>query len=250
MSKVRAIPLPRRGFDVARMGFGLRTALASCLALAVAWLMGLEHPQWAAMTVWAVSQPVRGMLLEKSLFRALGTLIGTLFGVVLVVVAGDNLPLLVLSLSLWIGLCVGIGNLLSGLVSYGALLSVIRATMVALLMPAACRAVFALGSDASYRDRRAGRPAGGPDLPPPMPKRSCCARVRPPPATCVPWRLPLPGYRNPRRQGASFWTHCQCRAAVRYQAAGSVRSHRSVRALRALVQAQVGAATGYAAPAI
>src|SRR5690606_15824038 len=105
MSKVRVITpwLARRGFDVARMEFGLRTALASCLALVVAWLMGLEHPQWAAMTVWAVSQPVRGMLVEKSLFRALGTLAGTLFGVVLVVTAGNNLPLLVFSLSLWIG---------------------------------------------------------------------------------------------------------------------------------------------------
>src|SRR5690606_36753924 len=148
MSKVRAITpwLARRGFDVARMGFGLRTALASCLALAVAWLMGLEHPQWAAMTVWAVSQPVRGMLVEKSLFRALGTLIGTLFGVVLV--AGDNRPRLVLSRSLWIGLGVGIGNLLSGLVSYGALLSGYSATMVALLNPQQpAGQIFALGSD-------------------------------------------------------------------------------------------------------
>src|SRR5690554_7259116 len=97
MSKVRAITpwLARRGFDVARMGFGLRTALASCLALVVAWLMGLEHPQWAAMTVWAVSQPVRGMLLEKSLFRALGTLLGTLCGGVRVGVRGYRLSWLV-----------------------------------------------------------------------------------------------------------------------------------------------------------
>ena len=140
--------LARLGFDVPRLGFGLRTALASCLALLLAWLMGLEHPQWAAMTVWAVSQPVRGMLVEKSLFRALGTVVGTLFGVLLVVVAGDNLPLMVISLSLWIGLCVGIGNLLSGLISYGALLSGYSATMVALLntqQPA--DQIFLLGSD-------------------------------------------------------------------------------------------------------
>ncbi|PRB82248.1 FUSC family protein [Pseudomonas sp. MYb185] len=35
-------------------------ALASCLAMALAWSIGLEHPQWSAMTAWAVSQPVRG----------------------------------------------------------------------------------------------------------------------------------------------------------------------------------------------
>src|SRR5690606_41300060 len=100
MSKVRAITpwLARRGFDVARMGLGLRTALASCLALLVAWLMGLEHPQWAAMTVWALSQPARGMLVEKSLFRALRNLTGTLFAVVPAAVAGGNPPLLVLCL--------------------------------------------------------------------------------------------------------------------------------------------------------
>lgn len=111
----------------------MRTALASCLALVVAWAMGLEHPQWSAMTVWAVSQPMRGMLMEKSLFRALGTVVGTLFGVALVQLAGDQLPVMVVSLSLWIGLCVGLGNLLRGLMAYGTLLSGYSATMVALL---------------------------------------------------------------------------------------------------------------------
>lgn len=107
--------------------------MASCLALVVAWLMGLEHPQWSAMTVWAVSQPIRGMLVEKSLFRGLGTLVGTLFGVALLQLVGDQLPILVVALSLWIGLCVGLGNLLRGLVAYGTLLSGYSATMVALL---------------------------------------------------------------------------------------------------------------------
>lgn len=111
----------------------MRTAVASCLALVVAWLMGLEHPQWSAMTVWAVSQPMRGMLVEKSLFRGLGTVVGTAFGVALVQLAGDQLPIMVVALSLWIGLCVGIGNLLRGLVAYGTLLSGYSATMVALL---------------------------------------------------------------------------------------------------------------------
>lgn len=87
--------LTRLGFDIPRFNFALRTALASALAMTLAWLIGLEHPQWSAMTVWAVSQPVRGMLLEKSFFRAIGTLIGTLFGIMLVMLCGDNLPLMV-----------------------------------------------------------------------------------------------------------------------------------------------------------
>src|SRR5690554_5943688 len=87
--------LVKLGFDIPRLHFAMRTALASGLAMALAWMLGLEHPQWSAMTVWAISQPVRGMLLEKSLFRGLGTIVGTLFGVVLVLLAGDNLPVLV-----------------------------------------------------------------------------------------------------------------------------------------------------------
>ena len=77
-------PLAKLGFDYIRFRFGLRTALAACLSLIIAWALGLEHPQWAAMTVWAVSQPTRGLLLEKGAYRALGTLIGTLFGMILV----------------------------------------------------------------------------------------------------------------------------------------------------------------------
>src|SRR5690554_669273 len=104
MHKTPGYRLTRLGFNVPQLTFSLRTALASGLAMLLAWWIGLEHPQWSAMTVWAVSQPVRGMLLEKSLFRALGTLLGTLFGVMLVLLTGDNLPYMVVSLALWIGL--------------------------------------------------------------------------------------------------------------------------------------------------
>lgn len=125
--------LSRWGFDTERVVFGLRTALASSLALLVAWLVGLEHPQWSAMTVWAVSQPVRGMLVEKSLFRAAGTVLGTAVGVGLVLLAGGSLWVLVVGLAVWVGLCAGLGNLLGSLVGYGTLLAGYSASMVALL---------------------------------------------------------------------------------------------------------------------
>src|SRR5690606_41903263 len=100
MSNRASAQLARLGFDIPRWNFALRTALASGLALMLAWLIGLEHPQWSAMTVWAVSQPVRGMLGEKSLFRAAGTFVCTGFGIGLVLVADGYLPLLVFRLSL------------------------------------------------------------------------------------------------------------------------------------------------------
>lgn len=143
-----AAQLAHYGFDVARVKFGLRTALGACLALLAAWLMGLEHPQWSAMTVWAASQPVRGMLIEKSLFRALGTVVGTAFGILLIFLAGGDNLIVMLGLVLWVGLCAGAGNALSGLISYGTLLSGYSASMVALLSTAnPSVGIWALGQD-------------------------------------------------------------------------------------------------------
>ncbi len=139
--------LHKQGFDLPRLGFSMRTASAACLALLLAWALGLEHPQWSAMTVWAASQPVRGMLIEKSLFRGLGTLLGTFFGVLLVVVADGSIPILVIGLALWVSLCAGAGNLIHGLAAYGTLLSGYSAAMVVLLSTDAPESILALGTD-------------------------------------------------------------------------------------------------------
>lgn len=125
--------LAQWGFDYVRLRFGFRTGIAACLSLVFAWALGLEHPQWAAMTVWAVSQPTRGLLIEKAAYRALGTLLGTLFGMVVVVSAGGDIIWLVTALTLWLTLCVYVGNLLHGLVSYGTILAGYSASMVVLL---------------------------------------------------------------------------------------------------------------------
>lgn len=125
--------LAQWGFDYVRLRFGFRTGIAACLSLIIAWALGLEHPQWAAMTVWAVSQPTRGLLVEKAAYRALGTLLGTMFGMILVVSAGGEIIWLVVGLSLWVTLCVYTGNLLHGLISYGTILAGYSASMVVLL---------------------------------------------------------------------------------------------------------------------
>jgi len=125
--------LARLGFDAGRLRFTLRTCLAGCLALLIAWAIGLEHPQWAAMTVFAAAQPARNMLLEKAFFRGVGTLAGTAVGIVLMLLArGQPLPVM-LGLALWVGVCAFAGNLLRGFVAYGALLAGYSAAMVVLL---------------------------------------------------------------------------------------------------------------------
>lgn len=137
----------RLGFDVARLRFVLPTAAAATLALVLAFGLGLEHPQWSAMTVWAASQPSRGQLIEKSFFRFLGTVSGTIAGVVLVLVSVDSPWVLVVGLASWIALCAGIGNVQRGFVSYGTMLAGYSAAMVALLDTSHPTHVFALGLD-------------------------------------------------------------------------------------------------------
>ncbi|MCQ2002692.1 FUSC family protein [Rhizobium sp. NRK18] len=135
------------GFDEQVLPYAMRTALAACIALFTAWLLKLEHPQWAAMTVWAASQPVRGHLLEKGLFRVVGTLIGVIFGIGLMWLADGNPFVLTLGLTVWIGLCAATGNLLRSFAAYGAMLAGYSAAMVTLLEAAHPDKIVEMGVD-------------------------------------------------------------------------------------------------------
>ncbi len=135
--------------DPGRLTYGLRTGAGAMLALGLAWALGFEHPQWAGMTVWAASQPVREHLLEKSAFRAIGTVAGAVFGALLAGLAArtGGPPVLVIGVALWVGLCAAAGNLLRSFASYGALLAGFTAVMVALLDGGNPDDVVALGLD-------------------------------------------------------------------------------------------------------
>ncbi|MGE4326511.1 MAG: FUSC family protein, partial [Pseudodonghicola sp.] len=139
--------LAKLGFDTPRMLYAGRTAITACLAFMLAWMLGLEHPQWAGMTVWAATQPTRGQLLEKSLFRILGTISGTIVGVLLVLSMQIHPSFLVIGLTLWVGLCTWFGNLQRGFVAYSTVLAGYTAAMVSLLDSAHPDHVFALGAD-------------------------------------------------------------------------------------------------------
>lgn len=139
--------LVRRGFDPARMIFALRTAIACGLALVAAWAMGLEHPQWAGMSVWAASQPLRGQLLEKSFYRFSGTVCGTGVGILLVLAMRTDAALMIVGLALWIAACTWLANLQRGLLAYGTVLAGYSASMVALLDTAHPEHVWLLAGD-------------------------------------------------------------------------------------------------------
>lgn len=100
----------------------MRLTLASVLAMAVAAGFSLQNPWWAAMTVWMVGQPPRGLLLERSLAQLVGTLLGATAGAGLMLLCPNNPAIAVLGLSVWIAFCCGAANAMRHQRAYGAAL--------------------------------------------------------------------------------------------------------------------------------
>jgi uncharacterized membrane protein YccC len=84
--------------------FSVKTFLAAMLALYIAFRLDLSQPSWSVTTVYIVSQPFAGMVLAKSLYRALGTLVGAAMSLFLVALFSNAPELFCLALAVWIGL--------------------------------------------------------------------------------------------------------------------------------------------------
>lgn len=108
-----------------------RGTVAALAALAVAVVLKLECPYWAAMTALIVIQPTRGLLLEKSYFRLIGTAVGLFAGLTMLLASRSPLMITIL-LCFWLAACVGIGNLLYGLPSYGAMVAGCTGAVIAM----------------------------------------------------------------------------------------------------------------------
>jgi uncharacterized membrane protein YccC len=83
--------------------FSAKTFFAAMLALYIAFRLNLSQPSWCVTTVYIVSQPLAGMVLAKSLYRVLGTLIGAVMSLVFVALFSNSPELFCLALALWIG---------------------------------------------------------------------------------------------------------------------------------------------------
>lgn len=125
--------LARPGFSFPRAAVlhGLRLAFAAWIAFAIAAMFHLENAYWAAMPVWVVIQPYRGLMLERGLFRILGTVIGAALGFAILWLAPD--PYLDVAL---LGVCVaisaGLAQVLRGTPAYGAMMIGMSAAVVIL----------------------------------------------------------------------------------------------------------------------
>jgi uncharacterized membrane protein YccC len=84
--------------------FSVKTFLAAMLALYIAFRLDLSQASWSVTTVYIVSQPFAGMVLAKSLYRLLGTLVGAAMSLFLVALFSNAPELFCLALAAWIGL--------------------------------------------------------------------------------------------------------------------------------------------------
>ncbi|HEY2623717.1 MAG TPA: FUSC family protein [Dyella sp.] len=112
--------------------FVFKCLLAFYITAWLAMVFQLEQPSTAMITVSIVMHPHSGMVLAKSFYRAIGTVAGSLCGLLLMAAFPQQRELFLLSLSLWVGLCAGGAVLYRNFMSYGFVLAGYTAAIVAL----------------------------------------------------------------------------------------------------------------------
>jgi uncharacterized membrane protein YccC len=85
--------------------FVFKTLAAALLALWIAFRLGFDSPRSAMLTVFIVAQPQTGLVLAKSFWRVVGTLVGCLATFALVGLFSQERELFLLAMSVWVGLC-------------------------------------------------------------------------------------------------------------------------------------------------
>lgn len=109
--------------DFPLIGYLFKYLLAAFLALWVALKMEMDQPATALLTVVIVMHFRSGMVITKSYYRLIGTVIGILFSMLLVACfAQDRFPFFIAA-ALWIGLCTAGSLVTRNFQSYGFVLA-------------------------------------------------------------------------------------------------------------------------------
>jgi uncharacterized membrane protein YccC len=122
--------------------FVAKAALALYTAAWLAMWLQLEQPYTTLITTALLMHRQSGMVLAKSFYRGVGTIAGSLFGLVLLSLFPQQPVLFLLSLSLWVGLCTGGATLYRNFMAYGFVLAGYTAAIVTLPMIATPLQVF------------------------------------------------------------------------------------------------------------
>ncbi|WP_029147097.1 FUSC family protein [Methylophilus sp. 5] len=109
--------------DFPLIGYLFKYLVAAFLALWVALKMEMDQPATALLTVVIVMHFRSGMVITKSYYRLIGTVIGILFSMLLVAwFAQDRFPFFIAA-ALWIGLCTAGSLVTRNFQSYGFVLA-------------------------------------------------------------------------------------------------------------------------------
>jgi uncharacterized membrane protein YccC len=109
----------------------IRVVLGVWIALYVSYFLQLDSPYWAATTVLLVAHPVRGAVFSKSQWRIFGTLVGAVAMVALMATFPQQPVLFLAGVSVWLGICTFIANLLRYFRAYGAVLAGYTISLIA-----------------------------------------------------------------------------------------------------------------------
>ena len=110
--------------------FGLRLSASVCLALLLAFWLQLQNPHWAATSAGIVAQPALGASLRKGRFRAIGTVLGAIFIVLLTAASPQNRLGFLAGLTLWAAICGYLAAILPNFTGYAAALAGYTAAIV------------------------------------------------------------------------------------------------------------------------
>ncbi len=110
--------------------FAAKTTASGLLALLVAFTFNLDQPKWALLTVFIVAQPQSGLVLAKSFYRIIGTVVGAAGALVLVSLFAQERVLFLGALAIWIGLCTFASKHARNFAAYGFVLSGYTAAIV------------------------------------------------------------------------------------------------------------------------
>lgn len=110
--------------------FVAKTLFASLLALWIAFRLGFDSPRSAMLTVFIVAQPQTGLVLAKSFYRIVGTLVGCLATFALVGLFAQQRELFLGAMALWVGACTAGAALYRNFRAYGFVLAGYTACLI------------------------------------------------------------------------------------------------------------------------
>jgi uncharacterized membrane protein YccC len=110
--------------------FALRLVVSVTVAIAIAFWLQVQDPQWAGLTACLVIQPTAGAVLAKSVYRVIGTIVGAFFGLLaLSIYAQAPIPFVGLMV-LWLSLSVYGAARVRNFAAYGFLLAGYSALLI------------------------------------------------------------------------------------------------------------------------